>query len=105
MIWRVLPTLQEGETFTLTSEMTTDPSVIRESSQFGGFFREGQVDMWVYVDAWNKDRSPDGIILEGNEQNNMWRVPTFTVKKGRISTVAASNEQLNAAPPVAPLEP
>jgi hypothetical protein len=104
MIWSGPPTLGKGQMVTLSSELEANSSIVTESSQFGGFFREGQVDMWVYVDAWNKDRSPNGIILEGNEENNMWRVPTFSVKKGRIPTVTASNEQLHVAP-VAPLEP
>ncbi len=105
IIWHGPTTLEKGQTATLTSELGPDSSVITQSSQFGGYFPEGEVNMWVYVDAWSKDLSRDGMIYEGNEHNNMLRVPPFTVQKGRIPTVAASNEQLNVAPPVAPLEP
>jgi hypothetical protein len=105
IIWVGPATLHQNETYTFTSNLKTDPTVVRLSSKYDGYLPEGEVNMWVYVDAWSKDRSPDGIVEELNEENNMLRVPPFTVKKGRFSAVAASDEQWNAAPPIAPLEP
>ncbi len=105
IIWVGPATLFENETRAFTSNLETDPAVVRLSSKYDGYLPEGEVNMWAYVDAWSKDRSRDGIVKELNEENNMLRVPTFTVKKGRFLTVTASDEQWNVAPPVAPTEP
>lgn len=105
IIWLGPATMLENGTYAFTSNLETDPTVVRLSSKYDGFLPEGEVNMWAYVDAWSKDRSRDGIVQELNEGNNMLRVPPFTVKRGRFPAVTASDEQWNVAPPVAPIEP
>jgi hypothetical protein len=81
-----------GGTYTLITDMNDATIVVKPSSNFTSRLPEGPVDMWVYVDSFSTDRSPNGLIRESEETNNLYRVGTIIVKPGRIVPGAAADQ-------------
>jgi hypothetical protein len=71
---------------------------VRRSSKWDKFFQAGEIKLWVFVDSFEQNRSPQGNIVERNEANNLYEHPVFTVLPGRIPPLVSS-----AAPAAADL--
>ncbi|HEU4323344.1 MAG TPA: Ig-like domain-containing protein [Roseiflexaceae bacterium] len=70
--WFVSQTVEPGQSITLT---TTPQSYFRENTRWVGFLPRGTMDVYAYVDSWNRDASgnaisPFGAVYETSEANN-----------------------------------
>jgi hypothetical protein len=90
-------------TFTLSSEMRQENVFIRrELTNWDERLPEGPVEMWAFVDTYSPGLSPQGLVLERNEDNNRYGPFKFTVRGGFLAT---ANDQPNFPAAVEDLPP
>ena len=98
IVWVAPLTIDRGEQFVFTSNLQSDPYVVRLSSQWVKYFTPGEVKLWAYVDSYAANRSPWGYIEERREDNNRFEKEAFTVLPGRVPDAIGSAEQVNVDP-------
>jgi hypothetical protein len=93
IVWLAPPTIYPSERFTFTSDIDIDPYAVRASSRWDKYFSAGTVELWVIVDSFEENRSPEGYISERREDNNRYQVPAFTVAPGRVPITTSGTAQ------------
>lgn len=95
--WRVYG-LRAGETRTLSTHSPNDPlEPGKNYSNFAGFVSAGSHQLYVLADSYAQN-SPNGVVPEMNEQNNLLGPITVTVSAGRAAALPSASPAIDARP-------